>query len=71
MATLGTTQRNALPASQFGLPGQRAYPMPDAAHARNALARASQQFNAGHLSGSDKAKIDARANAMLEALKPR
>lgn len=71
MVALGTPQRNALPASDFALPGKRAYPITDANHARNALARASQQFNAGHLSGSDKSKIDARANAMLEALKPR
>lgn len=71
MAILDAKQRNALPADQFGLPGARAYPMPDAAHARNALARASQQANAGRLSSSEKAKIDARAHAMLEALKPR
>lgn len=51
--------------STFGLPGKRAYPMPDASHAANAKARASQQYNAGNLSASSKAKIDAKANRKL------
>jgi hypothetical protein len=34
--------RNALKPSTFALPDKRAYPLPDASHARNALARASQ-----------------------------
>jgi hypothetical protein len=41
MAVLTTTARKALPTSTFALPGRR-YPLPDAAHARNALARVSQ-----------------------------
>ncbi len=41
MAKLSTAARKALPSSAFALPGGR-YPIPDASHARNALARAAQ-----------------------------
>ena len=36
---LKETKREALPQSEFGLPGERKYPMPDASHATNAIAR--------------------------------
>ena len=65
MATLSTIARKHLPAKTFGLPGKRAYPMPDASHAANAKARASQQYAAGNLSAADKRKIDAKANRKL------
>ena len=65
MAKLTTTKRNSLSKSVFGEPGKRAYPMPDKAHAANAKARATQMANAGKLSGSAKAKIDAKANKIL------
>lgn len=38
---LSAKQRNALPKTAFALPGERKYPIPDASHARNALARAA------------------------------
>jgi hypothetical protein len=41
MAILKTKTRNALPEEAFALPGRR-YPIHDAAHARNALARVAQ-----------------------------
>jgi hypothetical protein len=41
MSKLTSKKRNSLPASTFVEPGKRAYPIPDASHARNALARAS------------------------------
>ena len=63
MAVLPSASRNALPERAFGLPGQRKYPVPDKSHARNALARASQQYNAGRLTAAQKAKIDAKAHA--------
>jgi hypothetical protein len=66
MADLSTERRDNLPKSDFGLPGERKYPMPDKNHARNAKARASQQFNKGNLSESQKSKIDALANALLK-----
>jgi hypothetical protein len=66
MAKLTTARRKSLPKSDFGLPGSRAYPMPDKAHAKNAKARASQMVKAGKLSESSKAKIDAKANRILK-----
>lgn len=66
MAELTANRRKQLRAKVFGLPAERKYPMPDAAHAGNAKARASQQFNAGNLSAGQKAQIDARANQVLK-----
>jgi len=65
MAKLNAAARKVLPKSSFGLPGKRAYPMPDASHARNAKARASQAVNAGRMSKSTEAKIDAKADRKL------
>lgn len=65
MAKLTSKARAAIPASKFGEPGKRAYPMQDRSHAANAKARASQQEKAGNLSASSKAKIDAKANRIL------
>lgn len=66
MAKLTSKQRGNLPKSDFGLPGREAYPMPDKAHAANAKARATQMVNKGKLSESSKAKIDAKANRILD-----
>ena len=41
MAELTTKTRKAIPTQEFALP-DRSYPIHDAAHARNALARVSQ-----------------------------
>ena len=65
MAKLSSKSRNKLPKSEFGLPGERKYPMPDKSHAANAKARATQMVNKGKLSASSKAKIDAKANKIL------
>lgn len=65
MAVLTTQTRNSLRDAVFGLPKQRKYPLNDKPHARNALARASQQFNAGNLSAAQKAQIDRKANRKL------
>ena len=65
MAELSTHDRNALADSSFGLPGKRTYPMPDASHARNAKARASEEFTKGNLSTAEKAQIDRRADEIL------
>lgn len=53
MAKLTSKARNALPQKDFALPGGR-YPIEDASHARNALARVSQ-----HGSPEEKAKVRA------------
>ena len=65
MAKLTTAARKSLPKSEFGIPGKRAYPMPDKSHAANAKARATQAVKAGRMSESTKSKIDAKANKVL------
>lgn len=67
MVKLNAKERNKLPKSDFGLPGEKKYPMPDMAHAANAKARATQQVKKGNLSSSSKAKIDAKANRVLDS----
>lgn len=67
MAVLTTKQRKALPSKEFALPGKGegpsgkgagSYPLPDASHARNALARVSQ-----HGSSPEKATVRAKVKA--------
>ena len=65
MAVLKAKRRNALPASKFGLPGSRKYPMPDKSHAANAKARATQMVKRGKLSSGQAAHIRAKANRIL------
>lgn len=65
MTELSTNKRNALADTLFGLPGKRTYPMPDASHARNAKARAAEEFNKGNLSAAEKAQIDRKADKIL------
>ena len=65
MAKLTTKKRNKIPKSEFGLPGQRKYPMPDKSHAANAKARATQMVKKGKLSAGAKQEIDAKANRVL------
>ena len=59
-------KKKAEPKKEFGLPAERKYPMPDASHARNAKARASQMEHQGKLSASDKKKIDTKADRILK-----
>ena len=66
MANLTEKKRDSLKESQFGLPEERKYPMPDKAHARNAKARASQQLHDGNLTKSEKTKIDRKADKVLD-----
>jgi hypothetical protein len=56
--------RKDLPKKDFALPGGR-YPIPDKAHAANAKARATQMWEEGKLSNSQRARIDEKANAKL------
>jgi hypothetical protein len=65
VAKLSSQARKKLPSSSFA-GGGRSYPVPDRSHAANAKARASQAVNAGRMSGSQKAKVDAKANAVLK-----
>ena len=65
MAELTTKKRNSEPKSDFGLPDERKYPMPDKSHARNAKARAAQQEKKGNLSAADEKKVDQKADKIL------
>jgi hypothetical protein len=66
MAELTTRKRNAEPKSDFGLPEEHKYPMPDKSHAANAKARASQQVKKGNLTSAEKTKIDRKADRILD-----
>lgn len=66
MAKLSSKSRDKLPKSDFGLPGERKYPMENKTHAANAKARATQMVEKGKLSPSAKAKIDSKANRVLD-----
>ncbi len=65
MTRLKASTENHLPKSEFGLPEERKYPMPDPRHAANAKARASQQEATGNLSSSARKKIDHKADIIL------
>lgn len=65
MVKLTAKKRTTLKKSDFGMPGERKYPMPDKSHAANAKARAAQMEKKGKLSSSAKEKIDVKANKML------
>jgi hypothetical protein len=69
MAKLTARTRKEIPKKDFGLPGERKFPMPDRAHAGNAKARASQMVSKGKLSKSSEEKIDAKANKILKKKK--
>jgi hypothetical protein len=60
---LTTAARHSLPKSDFVFPGKGAYPVPDKAHARNALARVSQ-FG----SSTEKAKVRAKVHNKFPAI---
>lgn len=63
MARLKAATRNKLPAKAFAGP-DRSYPIPDASHGRNALARVSQ-FGTPAL----KAKVRAKVHAKFPGIK--
>ena len=65
MAKLTAKMRKKIPKKEFGLPGEKKYPMPDKTHAANAKARATQMVKKGKLSASSAAKIKAKANKVL------
>ena len=65
MAKLDTKERKKIPKKEFGLPGERKYPVNDKSHARAAKSRASEMEHKGRLSSSSKAKIDAKADKVI------
>jgi hypothetical protein len=65
MGKLKAAARAKIPKSEFGLPAERKYPMPDRSHAANAKARATQMVKAGKLSAASAAKIKVKASRVL------
>jgi hypothetical protein len=65
MPKLTVAARKKIPKNEFGLPGERKYPMENKAHAANAKSRATQMVKKGKLSESSKEKIDSKANKVL------
>jgi hypothetical protein len=72
MAKLTAAARKKLPSKSFALPGKGtgkggkgpgSYPIPDKAHARNALARVSQ-----HGSSEEKARVRAKVRAKFPSI---
>ena len=63
MAVLTTEERKKLPKKDFALPGGR-YPIPDASHARNALARVSANGTP-----EEKAKVRAAVHSKYPNIK--
>lgn len=70
MSKLSAGQRDAMPKSQFALPGGR-FPINDPNHARAALSGASRAESVGNITPSQKATIDAKAKAKLGGVHPR
>jgi len=65
MARLSYRAKKSLPKRSYGLPGRKAYPMPDRRHAADAKARASQMLRRGKLSRREYSKIVRKANRKL------
>lgn len=63
MVNLTTKARKALPAKDFAVPGRK-YPVENASHARNALARVSQ-----HGTPTQKAEVKAKVSAKFPGIK--
>ena len=64
MSMLTTEARKNLASNQFAGPN-RTYPVPDAKHAANAKARASQAVASGHMTMAEQKSIDAQANKVI------
>lgn len=65
MAKLSSKERSKIPASKFGEPKERKYPMEDKGHARAAKSRASEMEHKGRISKGTEGKIDAKADRVL------
>jgi hypothetical protein len=75
MAELTSKKRASMKTKDFGLPEKARtpdqkkesgnYPMPDKAHARNAKARAEQQYEKGDLTKDELSRINRKADKKL------
>lgn len=62
---LSKSSKDKLSASAFALPDRRKFPIPDAAHAANAKARAEQGVQSGTLSKTDAKTVRRKADKVL------
>jgi len=65
MSKLTTGERDKLTKGEFAGPG-RSYPIPDKAHAVDAKARTSQAVKTGRMSKAEEARIDAKADEVID-----
>ena len=65
MAELTTKARKHLKPSTFGLPGKKAYPMPDKGHAADAKGRVTQQLAKGNVTPAEAAEVRHKADVIL------
>jgi hypothetical protein len=76
MADLNAKKRASMKTKDFGLPEKARttsqkkesgnYPMPDKAHARNAKARAEQQYEKGELTKDELERINRKADKKID-----
>jgi hypothetical protein len=71
MAKLSAKARDKMPASKFGEPKDRKYPMPDKSHAVDAKSRASEMAHKGKLSGAAEKAIDKKADRVISRITTR
>lgn len=65
MTILTSSDRDHLSSTVFGLPKERKYPMPDKAHARDAKARASEEYHKGRITKAQRDEIFKHADHVL------
>lgn len=63
MAKLTTSERNALPSSDFVFPESRRYPIPDKSHGEDALSRVS-----GNGTPEEKARVRAAVKSKFKSM---
>ncbi len=66
MVKLSKADRDKLPTDKYAEPENRAYPIEDVSHAKNARARASQAVKAGRMSKDEQDRIDKKADAVIK-----
>lgn len=66
MAKLNAAARKQIPASEFGLPKRRKYPMNDRDHQIRAKGRATEMEHKGKISAATADKIIAKANRLMK-----
>lgn len=66
MTKLTSKQRKSLPDQEFALPDERKYPLDTKNRARNAKARASEEYHKGNLTKEQEETVDRKADQVLK-----